>query len=173
MSPTRSTEEQLYAAELRSWLGRIWVVTSNDALRFVLINEPLRTLAPKPSVTVDESSRPIVLRESLHQIAEYFDGKRRVFDLPLDPRGTSFQREVWRETLNIPYGSTRTYASLAASLGVPDGARAVGSALASNPVPIVIPCHRVIRSDGTSGGYTKSPALKVMLLEFEHNNVKG
>ncbi len=101
------------------------------------------------------------------QIAEQLEGARPRLDLPVDVQGTAFQRRVWQALREIAYGSTRTYAEIAEAIGQPRAARAVGQACASNPVPLVIPCHRVIRSDGDPGGYGLGVERKRRLLEME------
>jgi methylated-DNA-[protein]-cysteine S-methyltransferase len=101
------------------------------------------------------------------EIEEYFEGTRRDFDLPLAPRGTPFQLRVWEALRQIPYGETRSYGEIAASLGVPAASRAVGRANGSNPISIVVPCHRVIGSSGDLVGYGGGLPIKRWLLEFE------
>lgn len=101
------------------------------------------------------------------QLDEYFGGGRTCFDLPLAPRGTPFQRSVWAALLTIPYGETRSYGQIAASLGAPTASRAVGTANGSNPLPIVVPCHRVIGSTGTLTGYSGGLERKRHLLDLE------
>jgi methylated-DNA-[protein]-cysteine S-methyltransferase len=101
------------------------------------------------------------------QLREYFAGERRSFDLPLAPRGTDFQRGVWEALRGIGWGETVDYGSLAARLGRPGAARAVGRANATNPIPIVIPCHRVIGRDGSPTGYAGGVEAKVRLLALE------
>jgi methylated-DNA-[protein]-cysteine S-methyltransferase len=109
-----------------------------------------------------------VLLEARRQLAEYFQGERRVFDLPLRPRGTDFQRRVWGVLATVPWGTTTTYGVIAATLGLPPGAsRAVGAANGANPLPVVLPCHRVIGSDGTLTGYAGGLARKATLLRLE------
>ncbi|MGL4177066.1 MAG: methylated-DNA--[protein]-cysteine S-methyltransferase [Dermatophilaceae bacterium] len=109
-----------------------------------------------------------VLAEAHRQLAEYFAGERRVFDLPLRPAGTAFQQRVWTLLATVPWGSTTTYGKLAAWLGMPPGAaRAVGAANGANPVPIVLPCHRVVGSDGTLTGYAGGLERKASLLALE------
>jgi methylated-DNA-[protein]-cysteine S-methyltransferase len=101
------------------------------------------------------------------QLAEYFAGERRAFDLPLDPAGTEFQRRAWLALVEIPYGETRTYGEQALRLGLAHGARAVGSANARNPLPILIPCHRLIGSTGELTGYAGGLDRKERLLRLE------
>jgi methylated-DNA-[protein]-cysteine S-methyltransferase len=101
------------------------------------------------------------------ELEEYFAGKRREFSFPLDLRGTDFQLSCWRALLAIPYGETRTYADIARAIGRPHACRAVGMANNRNPVAIVVPCHRVIASDGTLCGYGGGLDIKRRLLELE------
>jgi methylated-DNA-[protein]-cysteine S-methyltransferase len=109
-----------------------------------------------------------VLDEAERQLSEYFDGKRTEFDLPLASEGSEFQKKVWAELRRIPYGETATYGDIARRLGYePVISRAVGVANASNPLPIVVPCHRVIGSDGKLTGYAGGVERKRALLELE------
>jgi len=101
------------------------------------------------------------------QLDEYFQGKRKVFDLPLHAEGTAFQRSVWAALQAIPYGSTISYKELAQRIGQPEAVRAVGRANGSNPIPIVIPCHRVIGADGSLTGFGGGLLLKEQLLSLE------
>ena len=101
------------------------------------------------------------------QLREYFAGTRRTFDLPLDARGTEFERTIWERLRSIPYGATTSYGAIALELGLLNGARAVGRANGANPIPIVIPCHRVIGSNGDLTGFGGGLPLKRALLEFE------
>ncbi|MDW8478857.1 MAG: methylated-DNA--[protein]-cysteine S-methyltransferase [Xanthomonadales bacterium] len=107
-----------------------------------------------------------LLAAAIAELEEYFAGRRRSFALPLDPRGTPFQLKVWRALAAIPYGATLGYGELAARLGRPGGARAVGQALAANPLPIVLPCHRVVAARGL-GGYAGGIRVKRWLLAHE------
>jgi methylated-DNA-[protein]-cysteine S-methyltransferase len=102
------------------------------------------------------------------QLTEYFAGRRRTFELPLAPQGTPFQQRVWKALLDIPYGETISYGELAARIGRRSASRAVGLANGSNPLPIVIPCHRVIGSNGKLTGYGGGLAIKERLLALEH-----
>ena len=107
------------------------------------------------------------LAAAVAQLEEYFAGRRRTFDLPLELTGTPFQRDVWTSLADIPYGSTVSYAELAAMVGRPTAFRAVGQANGSNPIPIVLPCHRVVASGGGIGGYGGGLPVKRRLLALE------
>jgi len=112
----------------------------------------------------------LLLEEAFRQLESWLAGEIREFSLPLAPAGTEFMLRVWAALQDIPYGQTRTYRDIAIRLGIPGASRAVGAACASNPLPIFIPCHRVVRSDGTHGGYLGGPELKRFLLELEARN---
>jgi O-6-methylguanine DNA methyltransferase len=108
-----------------------------------------------------------VLKEVEKQAMEYFHGKRKVFNLLLDQKGTPFEQSVWKELMNIPYGETRSYGEIAAKLGKPGASRAVGRANGANCIPIIVPCHRVIDSNGKLHGYGGGLWRKRWLLEHE------
>jgi len=108
-----------------------------------------------------------LLDSAKHQLQEYFQGQRQSFTLPLAPPGTPFQQRVWQELQRIPFGTTLTYRELAQCLGMPQAARAVGHANGRNPLAIVIPCHRLIGSDGHLRGYAAGITLKQRLLQHE------
>ncbi len=108
-----------------------------------------------------------LLRKAQEELKEYFAGQRRVFDLPLAPQGTEFQRRVWNALLTIPYGETRSYAEIAVLAGCPKGFRAVGLANHRNPISILIPCHRVIGKSGSLTGYGGGLDAKRYLLALE------
>lgn len=107
------------------------------------------------------------------QLAEYFAGARREFDLPLALPGTDFQQRVWRQLQRVPFGETISYDELAHRAGSPGASRAAGQANGSNPVAIVVPCHRVIRASGETGGYAGGPNRKRRLLELEAGSAQG
>lgn len=115
---------------------------------------------------VDLADHP-VLRAAATQLAEFFSGERRAFDLPLRPGGTEFQQAAWTALLAIPYGETRTYGEQARILGRPSASRAVGGANNRNPIPVIIPCHRVVGSTGALTGYAGGMDLKARLLDLE------
>jgi methylated-DNA-[protein]-cysteine S-methyltransferase len=132
-------------------------------------DEVLRRLAERISPRVLRA--PARLATAARELDEYFEGRRRVFDLPVDLRlATGFRQEVLRHLPEIGYGRTASYAAVAASAGNPGAVRAVGTACARNPLPLVIPCHRVVRSDGSLGGYAGGPELKRTLLDLERSN---
>ena len=109
-----------------------------------------------------------ILEAAEREIAEYLAGKRTSFDVPLaKPRATDFMRAVWRACSSIPYGKTRPYQWIAERIGRPKASRAVGTALGANPLPLIVPCHRVVRGDGTLGGFGGGLALKERLLNLE------
>jgi methylated-DNA-[protein]-cysteine S-methyltransferase len=146
---------------------------------FDLVPSPLRFLC----VAVDGDGRLVEIRldgrrpegrrdpqrckDAATQLREYFAGTRRAFELELAPYGTPFQLRVWRALCDIPYGAVRNYGDIARAIGQPGAARAVGQANGCNPLPIVVPCHRVIASDGTIGGYSGGLAIKHRLLALE------
>lgn len=112
-------------------------------------------------------------RAAAAEIVEYLEGKRRRFDVAIDPYGTAFQRQVWRSLVAIPYGETRSYAEVARAVGRPRAVRAVGAANGANPLALVVPCHRVIAADGSLGGYGGGLPLKARLLAMERSRAPG
>jgi len=111
-----------------------------------------------------------LLKETVRQLTAYFAGSRKEFSLPLDPQGTDFQLRTWNALLDIPYGETRTYKQIAETIDCPKGCRAVGLANNRNPIPIIIPCHRVIGVNGDLTGYAGGLEIKARLLEMERVN---
>lgn len=108
-----------------------------------------------------------LIKKCILQIEEYLDGNRKLFDLPINPKGTEFQKKVWKALLEIPYGETRSYGEIARRIGTPGGSRAVGMANNKNPLAIIVPCHRVIGADGKLVGYGAGLPRKEKLLELE------
>ena len=102
-----------------------------------------------------------------NQLTEYFEGKRKQFDVPVFFTGSTFQIKVWKEVLKIPYGQTKSYQEIAELIGNPKASRAIGMALHKNPIPFIIPCHRVIGKNGSLTGYAYGLSLKKELLEME------
>ena len=136
---------------------------------------PLRLRTDGSSLTellfVDEPEEPsesLILQEAQRQLEAYFAGDRDAFDLPLEPRGTQFQLRVWQALLQIPYGETTSYGEIATRLGLPlSASRAIGLANGSNPISIVVPCHRVIGANGSLTGYGGGLDNKRLLLQLE------
>jgi methylated-DNA-[protein]-cysteine S-methyltransferase len=153
-------------------LGQLLVGATEEGLVKVGLpaenhDQVLDDLARRISPRVLMAPRDAVAR-ARHELDEYFQGRRRAFALPLDWRLTrGFRREVLRATAAIPYGRTSSYREVAAEAGSPAAVRAAGTALATNPLPIVVPCHRVLRSGGQIGSYGGGPEMKAWLLELE------
>ncbi len=156
--------ESLVYDDLASPVGRLRLIGTNHALVAIWF-EHGRDAARNAATLVQ--GRSAVLVRARQQLSEYFNGVRRSFDLPLAPRGTPFQQRVWTRLQRIDYGSTMTYGALAADLGNPKASRAVGLANGSNPIPIVIPCHRVIGADGSLTGFGGGLPIKSALLTLE------
>jgi methylated-DNA-[protein]-cysteine S-methyltransferase len=125
------------------------------------------------SLGYSTEENPEALADVEQQLAEYFRGERKVFDLALAPEGTPFQQRVWAELLKIPYGETISYIELARRVGNPKASRAVGGANGSNPIWLIVPCHRVIGSNGTLTGYAGGVGIKQTLLELEGVKIKS
>ena len=119
------------------------------------------------AVDTDRHVKDRALQACARQLQEYFAGQRTEFDLPLGPRGTEFQRAVWRALEKIPYGKLKSYGDIARAIGKSSAVRAVGAANGKNPLPIVVPCHRVIGSDGSLTGFAGGLAIKRWLLTLE------
>ena len=117
-----------------------------------------------------EENETALLKEAIKQLNEYLDGKRSSFDLPLEPKGTEFQKKVWNALKEIPYGETRSYGEIAKIIGNEKASRAVGMANNKNPIAIIVPCHRVIGANGKLVGYAGGLDLKEKLLQLEKNN---
>jgi methylated-DNA-[protein]-cysteine S-methyltransferase len=143
--------------------GRLLLAADEAGLRMLLFGEGRDVAAPDPAWRADAAP----LEEAVRQLRAYFEGELREFDLPLAPQGTEFQKRVWRELRNIPYGTTISYGELARRVGNPNGSRAVGLANGANPISIIIPCHRVIGSNGKLTGYGGGLERKQLLLALE------
>ncbi len=157
MKVNRSAAENLKAQYLDSPVGLLEIQCSEQGVRSVNFVEN-RVLE-----TVENEYNLLVIK----QLSEYFDGKRKVFELTYDLEGTPFQQRVWQELLKIPFGKTRSYMDVSRALGDSKAIRAVGTANGSNKIAIIIPCHRVIGSDGSLTGYAGGLARKKWLLDFE------
>lgn len=147
-------------------LGPILIAATSKGLCYVNFQNGLNKRIPDHEWVRNETR----LSEVKEQISAYFAGTLKTFILPLDLKGTEFQRNVWSALQKIPYGTTMTYGELAQQIGKPKAARAVGNANNANPIPIIIPCHRVIGSRGELIGYAGGVEIKSALLKFEANH---
>ena len=148
---------------IHSPLGKIAVIESDRTISRLLFPG---TILPDG---IKQQETPLLLQAAT-QIEEYFQGKRICFQLPLGPAGTPFQKKVWEALLTIPYGETRSYGQIAAQIGSPKACRAVGHANHCNPIPIIIPCHRVVGTSGKLTGYAGGLEAKELLLKLERAN---
>ena len=138
-------------------LGSVTIVEEDGALLAITTNRTYKGI---------EQETPLI-KEAYRQLSEYLIGERKRFDLPLHPRGTMFQQQVWKALCDIPYGETRSYKEIAEAIGNPKAVRAVGMANNRNPLLIVIPCHRVIGANGKLVGYAAGIEMKEYLLKLE------
>ncbi len=176
-----------YSCRIDSLVGPLTVVSDESAvtaIRFGDVGSGAAAFAePTVSPTLSAMSSalsssvlptdavwPEVLRQAVQELTEFFTGERRNFTVPLAPVGTPFQQQVWRALQNIPYGATCSYRDIACAVGRPAACRAVGMANHCNPIPIIIPCHRVVGADGRLTGYAGGLAIKSRLLQFEREN---
>lgn len=154
------------SAAIESPIGRIVITAGRSGVVEIVLRAGKKVL---PARSRGGDARALQhLRRACAQLVEYFAGERAGFDVALDMSGgTAFQRRVWRACARIPYGQVRSYGELAGMAGRPRSARAVGGAMGANPLPIVVPCHRVIRSDGSLGGFGSGLPIKKKLLRLE------
>ena len=149
---------------LDSPIGALLIAGDAESIRHIAFPKNGKPVRPEPEW--EHSARGPV-GEAVRQLRDYFAGRRTEFDLPLAPDGTPFQRAVWRQLQDIPYGETISYGELARRVGNPKASRAVGSANGANPIPIVIPCHRVIAAGGKLAGFGGGLPVKQALLDLE------
>jgi methylated-DNA-[protein]-cysteine S-methyltransferase len=158
---------ELYYVAMKSPIGKLHLVSDDKSLLSVGLG------GPKPSLKFKSGGKACsVLTEAVTQLEEYFRGERVKFTLPTKANGTEFQLKAWRSLAEIPYGKTISYREQAEKLGARKAFRAVGSANGRNPLPIIVPCHRVVASDGTLGGYAGGLKMKARLLEIERRAIK-
>lgn len=153
---------------MKSPVGKLLLAADERGLRFLLFAEGRTPPRIQPGWKHDSS----LLQGPMRQLRAFFAGELHRFDLPLAPEGTEFQKRVWDALLEIPFGETTSYGELARRLGNPTASRAVGLANGSNPIAIIIPCHRVIGSNGKLTGYGGGLPNKRWLLDFEHNQLR-
>ena len=157
-----------FCAQIESPIGPLLLVGDEDGLRQLWFVEGRRKRRPNPDWV--QNAKP--LAAAIGQLREYFAGRRENFDLPLVLDGTPFQLSVWRNLQTIPYGQTVSYLDLAKKIGNPKAVRAVGLANGSNPIPIIIPCHRVIGSNGSLTGFGGGLPVKQKLLALESRQLR-
>ncbi len=155
------TEAELSSFAFESPIGRLWLGVRQGSLRRL-------TLRPEAPLELEgpEEGRPLC-HEAYRQVDAYLGGRLREFDLPLLATGSEFQRQVWTAMAKIPYGRTRSYGELAREIANPGATRAVGSACGANPIPLIIPCHRVLAAAGRLGGFGLGRDTKRWLLDLE------
>jgi methylated-DNA-[protein]-cysteine S-methyltransferase len=154
--------------QIESPLGPLLLAADGAGLRQILFVHGRHSPKPDPSWREDST----LLQPTIRQLHSYFAGELETFDLPIAPEGTPFQLSVWRELCQIPFGETISYGQLAHRIGSPKASRAVGLANGSNPIPIVIPCHRVIGSNGKLTGYGGGLPIKEKLLALERRQLR-
>ena len=150
--------------QIKTKIGNIRIVAQEGNITEV-------SFLPEDTILCKTETQNPVLQEAKKQLIEYIEGKRQEFDLPLHPVGTAFRQKVWKELQKIPYGEVRTYQQIAIAIGNPKACRAVGMANNKNPIPIIIPCHRVIGSNNKLVGYALGLDMKKYLLDLERKVV--
>ncbi|MEN8694662.1 MAG: methylated-DNA--[protein]-cysteine S-methyltransferase [Akkermansiaceae bacterium] len=143
-------------------VGRLVMLTSKKGISGVYFGHRIEKSTLPP-----ESSKNLILKKAARQLEEFFAKKRESFDLPLEAKGSAFQRSIWRELSKIPFGQTRSYGDLADAIGNPKAVRAVGLANGANPISIIVPCHRVIGKNGALVGFGGGLEIKTKLLKHE------
>jgi methylated-DNA-[protein]-cysteine S-methyltransferase len=161
-------EQSICFTWMESPTGKLLLAADEVGLRYILFADGREPATPRPHWREDAAP----LRETIRQLRAFFAGKLREFDLPLAPEGPAFHGRVWRELCNIPYGETISYGELARRIGSPNAFRAVGRANGANPIAIVIPCHRVIGSNGKLTGYGGGLPRKELLLALERKQMQ-
>ncbi len=159
--------EPVYYRYAESPVGNLLLAGNSSGLKWILLP---RESGPDYPRSYWQPSGDL-FNEAIRQLEAYFEGRLKTFDLSLLPEGTPFQQTVWRELQSVPYGSTTTYREIACKIGMPKAVRAVGAANGKNPLPIVIPCHRVIGSDGKLTGYGGGLPMKKFLLALERDTL--
>ncbi len=164
---------QIYTDSFETPIGllTIWYIIKENkpVLIRVIINSPLKDFTDVDSVVLVKKPLSSSVRK---EFLEYLSGQRRVFTVAHALIGTDFEKKVWTALKDIPYGETRSYKWLALAVGSPKSPRAVGQALGRNPLPLIIPCHRIIHEDGRIGGYSSGTDIKRRLLDIEYYNTR-
>ncbi len=165
MNNLMENRDHLYYTSFRLFDINFKVLAAKKGIRGIYLNN--KTITPKTYQAITLHQDDPYLFNVLTQLEEYFNRARKIFEIPLDLSGSDFQLKVWKELSKIPYGKVITYREIAVKVGGVNYGRAVGRANGKNPVPIIIPCHRVIESNGRLGGYSGGEGIKEKLLELE------
>lgn len=166
----QNTKTKVYYTSFSSPLGTIWAAATEKGLCAIEMGcgfEQLQAVLVRRITDPEFVAAPNRLQPYVEQLSAYFRGELREFAVPLDLWGTDFQKQVWQALCKIPYGETRTYRDIAAAVGNPKACRAVGNANGKNPIPIIVPCHRVVAAGGKLGGYSGGLDKKEFLLKLE------
>lgn len=150
-----------YTSYFKSPVGWLNITTSDNALMSI------EFLKQKPNKKAESKNLPAIMKKTKTQLEEFFAGKRKIFDLKLQMEGTDFQKKVWNALRKVPYGKTLSYKDIAEKVGSHKAYRAVGLANNKNPISLVVPCHRIVGSNGKMVGYAAGVAKKAWLLDFE------
>ena len=148
----------MYQKSYKSPIGTLYIVEENEKIIEIRYEN-------KKEEVLEKNTK--ILEKAVQELEEYFKGKRKEFDIPLNPKGTEFMKKVWKELQKIPYGKTTSYGKIAEKIGNPKASRAVGMANHNNPIPIIIPCHRVIGKNNKMVGYALGIDKKEYLLNLE------
>jgi methylated-DNA-[protein]-cysteine S-methyltransferase len=159
----------IYFTRMESPIGQLRLAGNESGLTRILFEHEGDEGSPD-SPWIENANE---LQQPIEQLTEYFAGERHTFEIPLFPKGTPFQKSVWERLQRIAYGETTTYGELALQLGNPNASRAVGTANGQNPIPIIIPCHRVIGRDGSLTGYAGGLEIKEFLLDLERKHAQS
>lgn len=161
---SKSDTESLFSQVMTSPIGKLTLIADKQYLREIRFGDDDCATIPHSNAVLDRTRQ---------QLQEYFAGQRRHFDLPLKPQGTNFQQQVWKALLAVDFGELASYQDIARIIDNPKAVRAVGAANGRNPIPIIIPCHRIIGSDGKLTGYAGGLRIKQQLLRLEDAGAKG
>lgn len=148
----------MYSYTYNTQIGNITIVATNDYITNLYINY-------NNIKAIQEETK--LIKQTFNEIKEYLNKERKYFSIPIQVKGTDFQKKVWQELLKISYGETRSYKDIAININNSKACRAVGTAIKNNPIPIIIPCHRVINSNKNLGGYAYGLEIKNLLIKLE------
>lgn len=164
----KNNDEKLYYYKLNTIIGTIYIIKSCKGLRKIeIIEEDWSDFKDKYNLIENKE----ICEEEIKQLEEYFSGKRKSFDLALDIKSTDFRKKVWNELINIPYGEVRSYSDIARAIGKEKAVRAIGQANKANPIPIVIPCHRVTGKNQKLRGYAGNHTdIQEQLIKLERKS---